>query len=389
MKVGSKWEKTGEEEMSVKILACPQIRPNLTSLYVGDSFSYNVTNVPENGVSYNWECRENCIIIGGQGTSNPTFRAINSGQAKVKATITREGRSIAIEDSGAEILALPITANTTLICNGETVEYSIGHVPSDATIVWEPISSYMQLVSGQGTANATFRYNEPQPSSSLTPRDGFSRIKATVSFNGNNYIAENSNVWKGIPYSPSIENYHNPRDYRFLVNNEYTFYSVPYTYPVLVTWIVGGRADLISGSLTTTENGITIKTQNIPKGTIDYFLVGPINTENRCGRSANSYAGLFTLDNSGDLEGNDDDLDPEKPTPIPVPILKSMSNTETNLSDRLDIKVYSFTTGQMVYQKKDMINFNINNTTLKNGIYIIQATNKEGKITREKVVKGK
>ncbi|MCU6167929.1 T9SS type A sorting domain-containing protein, partial [Enterobacter roggenkampii] len=51
------------------------------------------------------------------------------------------------------------------------------------------------------------------------------------------------------------------------------------------------------------------------------------------------------------------------------------------------IRIYSFPTGSLVYKENKAINFDIQNTTLNAGIYILEKTDKEGNVTREKVMK--
>ncbi len=53
------------------------------------------------------------------------------------------------------------------------------------------------------------------------------------------------------------------------------------------------------------------------------------------------------------------------------------------------IRIYSYPTGSLVYQKKNTISFDIQSTNLGEGIYILEMTDQQGNVTREKVMKGK
>lgn len=68
---------------------------------------------------------------------------------------------------------------------------------------------------------------------------------------------------------------------------------------------------------------------------------------------------------------------------ISEPNLSVPTGTEPLVS----VKVYSFNTGALVYEEKNTVDFNIKNTSLKDGIYIVVTTNKDGKVKSEKIVK--
>lgn len=68
---------------------------------------------------------------------------------------------------------------------------------------------------------------------------------------------------------------------------------------------------------------------------------------------------------------------------ISEPNLSVPTGTEPLVS----VKVYSFNTGALVYEEKNAVDFNIKSTSLKDGIYIVVTTNKDGKVKSEKIVK--
>ncbi|MFT4221437.1 T9SS type A sorting domain-containing protein [Dysgonomonas sp.] len=69
--------------------------------------------------------------------------------------------------------------------------------------------------------------------------------------------------------------------------------------------------------------------------------------------------------------------------------------SESNLSvlanpvSPVSVKVYSFSTGMLVYQEKNSIDFKVKNTSLSDGIYIVVTTNEKGEVKSEKIVKTK
>lgn len=74
---------------------------------------------------------------------------------------------------------------------------------------------------------------------------------------------------------------------------------------------------------------------------------------------------------------------------VPVVSLDShstMSNSDTAKTIDL-VNIYSFPAGAKVYTTKKPIEFNIENTNLKKGIYIIETIDSNGQTTREKVAK--
>ncbi|MBS5980273.1 MAG: T9SS type A sorting domain-containing protein [Dysgonomonas mossii] len=53
-----------------------------------------------------------------------------------------------------------------------------------------------------------------------------------------------------------------------------------------------------------------------------------------------------------------------------------------------NVRIYNIY-GVKVYEEKNTVNFNIENTNLNRGIYFFESTDNEGNIVREKVMKNK
>ncbi|MFV0331128.1 MAG: hypothetical protein ACK5M3_14170 [Dysgonomonas sp.] len=111
------------------------------------------------------------------GIKNSQIRAQQDATYGASATIT--------------VISTPkISASTSVVCPNNTVVYKVenANMYTGLTYNWQPVSN-MTLVSGQGTATATFKASG----------NDYGKIKLKTSYNGVDCTVENSNVWVGKP----------------------------------------------------------------------------------------------------------------------------------------------------------------------------------------------
>ncbi|EGK01684.1 MULTISPECIES: T9SS type A sorting domain-containing protein [Dysgonomonas] len=259
-----------------------------------------------------------------------------------------------------------IKAENLILCTSQTMVYKIE--PLASVITWQS-STNMTLVSGQGTPNATFRASG----------NGYGTAKATVIYDGVSYQLENSQVWVGKPLTPIIRGNERLEEYQSQLAY---FFDGEITGASEFEWRIEGNAsmlDVSKGNVITipSETNIlpmSIRTQSIGLGRWGEFNLF-LKTKNICGTTPEAFV-------HGRIKGG-------KPTPEEISDF-SLSSLKTYTSDDVasaNIRIYSFPTGSLVYKENKAINFDIQNTTLNAGIYILEKTDEEGNVTREKVMK--
>lgn len=230
-------------------------------------------------------------------------------------------------------------------------------------INWD-VGQNMTLVSGQGTSIATFKASG----------NGYGTVRVIH----NSSIIENSDVWVGPPIL-QIRDPREPADNpvlggyepMFRPNTEYEIYDRNYAEGNTYTWSVDGNVSIVNQGY----GSVRIKTGTIPINTKATFAVVG-NATNRCGTPRFPAMRIFTLDNTDELYIPDD----------PNLLTKSTA-PEVNPSEPVTVQIYSFTTGSLVYSQKNVMNFDIKNTTLKDDIYIVVTTDKNGESKSQKIMK--
>jgi len=245
--------------------------------------------------------------------------------------------------------------SNSIICNNEEISFTITST-RNYPVKWEAISN-LTIIEGQGSNIAKFKASG----------NGVAKIRATIN---NIYTLENSSdVWVGAPKMASVN-------------------SPGYL--------------CVNQSSSIDKNSVSVNFEGRPdgrykwtKGTNNFRFIGLvgdyggneiavvpsikgamiINCEatNRCGSTLQVIG--IEAENCKPSGGGG-----FNPTSI---------NTNKSLGTipYEDIRIFSFSTGQTVYQEKKTVNFSIENTTLKPGIYIIESTDENGNITRAKVMK--
>ncbi len=261
-----------------------------------------------------------------------------------------------------------IFSSKKVVCNDELAIYSIPNLPPNIEIEWLP-GPNMNLISGQGTVNAHFK----------PLKSGYVTVKAIirgegVQYSGNTLNIENSDVWVGKPETPTqiqgfdMRQFNPDTTYPFLVGHNSSIETF--------NWTITGNASKYVLHVPTQYNNNMMVTMG-PKGRGSSFTIS-VTAQNRCGISASySRTGTIQTNTGGPIGGITDGV---------TNGLKSTTTVDTP-SPPVTIKVYNFTTGSIVHQEKNAIDFNIQNTSLKEGIYIIETTDKNGDKTTEKVYK--
>lgn len=262
-----------------------------------------------------------------------------------------------------------------IICSGNTNYEIINPVPYTKTSVQWTAGENLKFISSVNPFQATF----------LSTGKGKTKAIATVKLEGSGNMAdfkrefkiENSNVWVGVPpktapltLSPTVG-----------CGTQATF-RIPNSMPegafneTSVNW----KSSVTPSSKTKTDLKVFAKYA----GSI---IDASMDLTNKCGTSRSNTATIVVTGNCGTI-------DPERPgkpgQPGLDPELRAKNNSRLNSYLPItSVKVYVYPTGSLVYQKKNVVNFDIQNTTLGEGIYILEITDQEGNVTREKVMKSK
>ncbi|WP_165041656.1 T9SS type A sorting domain-containing protein [Dysgonomonas sp. ZJ709] len=242
-----------------------------------------------------------------------------------------------------------IVAINNTVCTGNDVLYKIENLEGSAT--WEAKTN-LSLVNTDAIGwRATFK----------PLGNGTSTAKATVKHpNGKIYSLENSSVWVGAPQFKATLNYPGtalPRK---------DSYYVPY----LASY--GVSADMNGATSYKWYDMPRVVTYSSPdhagiSSTDDVASFYVIGT-NQCG----------TLRRNFKIYASQTEFQPN---------LRSLSEDVIEEPSTASIRIYSLTTGSVVYTEKNIMNFNIENTGLKKGIYVLEKTDGEGNVTRIKVAK--
>ncbi|MBD8388220.1 hypothetical protein [Dysgonomonas sp. BGC7] len=236
-----------------------------------------------------------------------------------------------------------------IVCKDNDVMFSIGDITSDVSVYWET-GHKMNLVSGQGTPNAIF----------TGLLDGRESIKATITYDGQEYILNHNKIWIGVPDRGTNVIDTKPNDYfssiKIGYHDDYVESHEWLNLPSLYTSQRRNATMYIASKHIINAGGLNLA----------------VDRTNKCG-TTRFYWNLTVNGKSGE-----------------PPREKSIIKTDIeNISSPVSIRVFSFTTGLVLYQKKNVIDFNIQNTSLKEGIYIVETTDAAGKVTTEKVQKNR
>lgn len=235
------------------------------------------------------------------------------------------------------------------ICNNASVELSGLHSYANAEISWASANNLLTVKSGQGTPNPIFEKRG----------NGLDRIIANINYNKKTYTITSNDIWVGLA---------NPE---FIFNKNLLYYNTAYSLKA--------------------ENSPSV---NIYKWTITtgdvYFY-----TTTGIAKSVTTYGNenqVLMQTGSGNMEMNPFTIKCEMSTDCGETVVKTINALYLGKIPGLppigktSINVYSINTGEKLYTTDDD-NFNIESTNLKSGLYIIEKTNEEGTVARQKVIK--
>ncbi|MDH6311150.1 hypothetical protein M2451_004047 [Dysgonomonas sp. PFB1-18] len=266
---------------------------------------------------------------------------------------------------------LSSVSNNSIICNNSTVSYTLTNlVSNNIKINWQ--GQNLSLVSGQDTSNAIFKGSG----------NGVGKVKATVSYNGQTFEMENSDVWVGAPSSSITIIGFESASKKLNPSTTYTFMGQEHSSINTYNWTVKGSATL--ESVHTGGRAADVHTNYVPYGTSTSFSLG-LSLSNQCGTTGTIWrTGILDRTSSGGGSIEDPDNSIER---LESGVMDKLRPATSQSSTPVSIKVYNLNTGSLVYQKKNVVNFNIQSTELNDGIYIVETTDSEGNKTSEKVFK--
>jgi len=338
--------------------------PNIVGFNTNTTFSVSLTNSNDYEVAWNYDNAFFDFVF--QSTDRNTIilkaKKIGSTHISIEARSKLTGSLTDSKIISVKIEELyKITPNKYVICANENISYGLsykmGEIPPNSIIIWQA-GQNMTLVSGQGTPNAIFKGNG----------NGIGKVKATVSYDGQTFEIENSDVWVGPPAPlTSLTGF----EQGTFAPNQRVYIGAMSLGAIDYMWNLSGdaRFDL------SYYQGMAIApiVTSVPTGQGMFTI--EVYAKNQCGRSnAIRKSGIVNGTNSGD------------PTP---PMVEKSGTVSDVTTTPVSIRIYNFNTGSVVYQKKNVVNFNIQDTGLNDGIYIVETIDSKGNRTSNKVFKKK
>lgn len=183
--------------------------PNIA--YFNQEVTYLATYSSLYDVKWKWDPDYFTFVSGDVNGSSIKLKPKNklgTSYIKIMAYSKSSGELVDLYSHRVEVKDILYVMNpsTYSVNQNETVSYTLKSIlgnslPLGASVIWE-VGKNMTLVSGQGTATATFK-----ASATLFDAYGYATgiVKAKILYNNINYDAENSDVQiKQLPYTGSI-----------------------------------------------------------------------------------------------------------------------------------------------------------------------------------------
>lgn len=237
------------------------------------------------------------------------------------------------------------------ICKGNNVSYYVEGYAEGARFEWSS-NNVLSLSSGQGTRNVTF--------TGINWGEAEVQVKVSLGNNLNTTLTA-SDVWVGIPKTPLIDGF-STDGIEFKPNSLY-YFSVksPHFSANNYSWAIEGGT-IIARS----DQWIQVRTDKFIGERDKQFFSINLNATNRCGTNGVARNGYIVFG--------------------PSVITRSGNSLAENLNVNSikSLRIYSLN-GMIVYSSNNHIKFNINNIGLKSGIYIIETTDNENIVKREKI----
>lgn len=157
--------------------------------YYTDPFSLTMTN--DNIASVQWLLNGD-VVATETGKSETSLLIRQSGKVEVSAKVLIQGCETYVAIPAIEINVTPnplVITGSDAICNNAL--FSVSTLPPGATVQWSASDNRLSLISGQGTAQATFQRTGSSNFSST--------INAEVSLFGNASLSITKDVYAGAP----------------------------------------------------------------------------------------------------------------------------------------------------------------------------------------------
>jgi len=286
--------------------------------------------------------------------------------------------------SFASIFKPPVYINLAsnqkkLVCANELVKYEFSSDDNRfGTIQW------------RGVRNATFVSAQGKTATFKAIGNGYMEVEASSHHSslGAGYTYSSGNkVWVGPPGSSSISTYVGS-------NNNAIFYLYqPDRNEATAYW--NGRSDIPTGyswqvrgfqvnPMYTSLEGNTVRFMNDPSNPLsssDNRTMLFVRAKNRCGNGDWTNPREISISREQGSGGGN-------PGGPGGPILTRSIGHEKAITFIKTLNIYSIT-GQLVYKLKDIYNFDINETDLIPGAYILEQIDENGEKTQVKVLKNK
>lgn len=327
-----------------------------------------------------WSSNNGNIKIETPNTINTKVTGVKEGKSTLTVSVTTTNdkvytvaREITVKGHG-----MKITPSGNIACVNNTVSFTVTNLLPGATVAWTAGANFT-LVSGQNAPTAVFKMASQYSI-------GYGTVKTVISHNGINYNLENSDVWLGTP-KMGISGYSSPSDIyssyfeltgKATLGNNVVLRMAGYgesgaTYDYEWKKNNGDFAFTSGGGYITNPidngNGSLGNTAMFKMSSSYTSLMFQIRAKNTCGWGDWQYVAWSGLPVGYSMKSTiEQDF-------LPEPISPS------------SVRVYNLNSGQLVYSEREVTNFSIENTILGKGVYILETTNAEGKVTREKVMK--
>lgn len=345
------------------IIKIPLGQTGVLNMTVNDFLYYlNLNNNPTYKITdYRW-------TVGTQSTEAKNKYAINYGVADLNQTlvsITPVGNACSKSYGGSisytiqRFFDIQIKSNSgSVTCPNNNVSFSLqGTIPQGSTIEWIAADNFT-LVSGQGTTNAIFRTGSTNSTAT---------VKAKITYPGFSETLQNSEVWVGVPETPSgVSGFSNGKNFNF--NSLYSLSAYESKGATEYIWSITDGGEIRKYDVNGNRNVEMYTSINVGWNQTKSFSLR-VSARNKCGTSGErALTGYVTFSGPGGI----DEFSLRSATIELEPEIKS-------------VKVYNLS-GVLVYSDNAVNgSFDIKSTVLNDGIYIIEKFDGENR-TSEKVI---
>lgn len=263
-----------------------------------------------------------------------------------------------------KIIPLAISPSSSIFCD-EAV-FSINNLPADASVSWS--SPNLTLVTGQGTSRTIFKANT---------YNGNTTVKASVKVGTQIYPdIVSPTVWLGSPtltkVGPAISLYGEMP--KIFEEGECYNFGARGQGAETVDWSAWGYATILESD----KYNVKIRINSLGDRYGDGIFTLTAKAYNRCGSTTEqSFTGTVKnrRPNGGGIGGGGD-----------IPLRPNERSFKVN-DMQYTVQVYNAITGICIYNQVQSSPFNIYDTDLEKGIYIVVTKDIYGDITREKIMK--